>query len=49
MRKGALIGLDPANPVASVIIFQYNPVTVTYRLEARVLGGEGALDLKFFA
>lgn len=37
--KGALIGLDPANPLASIIIFQYNPGTLTRRLEARSMGG----------
>lgn len=25
LLKGALVGLDPFNPVASVIAFQYNP------------------------
>jgi len=37
--KGALVGLDPANPLASIIIFQYNPETLTRRLEARSTGG----------
>ena len=23
--KGAIVGIDPFNPVASVIVFQYNP------------------------
>ncbi|HUI06061.1 MAG TPA: hypothetical protein VL486_03545 [Verrucomicrobiae bacterium] len=32
LLKGALVGLDPANPLASVIVFQYNPETVTRRL-----------------
>jgi hypothetical protein len=35
--KGAIVGLDPANPTASVIVFQYNPDTVTRRLDARIL------------
>ena len=39
--KGALVGLDPANPLASVIVFQYNPDAITRRLEARAMGGEG--------
>ena len=39
--KGALIGLDPLNPVASVIVFQYNPDTMTRRLEARAVSQEG--------
>src|SRR5439155_5313553 len=37
--RGALIGLDPLNPLASVIVFQYNPDTMTRRLEARATGG----------
>ena len=32
--KGAIIGLDPMNPLASVVVFQYNPDTMTRRLEA---------------
>jgi hypothetical protein len=32
---GAIIGADKFNPRASVIVFQYNPDTVTRRLEAR--------------
>jgi hypothetical protein len=39
--KGAIIGLDPVNPLASVVVFQYNPDTMTRRLEARSMGGEG--------
>jgi len=40
--KDALVGLDPANPFASIIIFQYNPETLTRRLEARSTGsGDG--------
>jgi hypothetical protein len=38
--RGALIGLDPLNPVASVIIFQYNPDTLTRSLQAQT-GAEG--------
>jgi len=40
LLKGALIGTDPANPLASVIVFQYNPDTLTRRLEARSSGGD---------
>jgi len=39
--KGALIGLDPLNPIASVVVFQYNPDTMTRRLEARAVSQEG--------
>ena len=39
--KGALVGVDIFNPLASVVVFQYNPNTMTRRLEARAAGGEG--------
>ena len=32
LLKGAIIGLDPAKPLASVVVFQYNPDTMTRRL-----------------
>ncbi len=32
LMKGAIVGLDPMNPLASVIIFQYNPHTLTREL-----------------
>lgn len=38
--KGAIVGLDPLNPVGSVIVFQYNPDTMTRQLDARTSGGE---------
>lgn len=48
--KGAIIGLDPFNPLASVIVFQYNPETMTRTLAARTTGGDAdrgeALRLK---
>ena len=39
--KGALVGVDIFNPLASVVVFQYNPTTMTRRLEARAAGGDG--------
>src|SRR5919108_2142178 len=42
VAKGALIGLDPVNPFASVVVFQYNPETVTRRLTASTGQGGGA-------
>ena len=33
--KGALIGIETASPIPSVIIFQYNPDTLTRSLQAR--------------
>lgn len=42
--KGAIIGLDQFNPLASVIVFQYNPETMTRSLEARTTGGSEGGD-----
>lgn len=39
--KGALIGMDLFNPLASFIVFQYNPDTMTRRIEARAVNQEG--------
>ena len=39
--KGALIGVDIFNPLASVVVFQYNPDTMTRKLDARGAGGDG--------
>lgn len=40
LQKGAIVGLDPANPQATVIVFQYNPDTLTRTLTAQTSGGE---------
>ncbi|PXF58104.1 MAG: hypothetical protein C4B59_13980 [Candidatus Methanogaster sp.] len=37
--KGAIVGIDIFNPLASVILFQYNPDTLTRRLQAQMSGG----------
>jgi len=42
LTKGAIIGFDLANPLASVILFQYNPKTMTRRIEGRLQQQEGA-------
>jgi Contractile injection system tube protein len=39
--RGAIIGLDPYNPLASVIVFQYNPDTLSRTLTA-VTGTQGS-------
>src|SRR5216117_164831 len=36
--KGAIVGLDPMNPLASIIVFQYNPDAVTRTIHARTAG-----------
>lgn len=38
--KGAIVGIDPFNPVASVILFQYNPETMTRSFESQI-GSDG--------
>lgn len=35
VQKGAIVGVDLANPLASVIVFQYNPDTLTRTLTAQ--------------
>jgi hypothetical protein len=40
VQKGAIIGIDIFNPLASVIIFQYNPDTLTRSLQAQTTSGE---------
>jgi hypothetical protein len=40
--KGALVGIDQNNPTPNVVIFQYNPDTLTRSIKPRSPGGEGA-------
>jgi hypothetical protein len=40
--KGAIIGVDPFNPLASVIVFQYNPETLTRKVQAQVAGEQSS-------
>lgn len=39
LLKGALVGLDPYNPLASIVIFQYNPDQLTRTLTPSTSGG----------
>lgn len=41
LLKGAIVGIDPFNPLASVVVFQYNPDTMTRKLEPRAVNAEG--------
>jgi len=41
LLKGALVSLDPPNPTPQVIVFQYNPNTLTRTLEAQIAEDEG--------
>jgi len=40
--KGALVSIDPLIPVPNVIVFQYNPDTLSRTLKPRAPGGDGA-------
>ena len=41
LLKGALIGVDPLNPLASIVVFQYNPATLTRTLQPQMSGSGG--------
>ena len=41
LMKGAIVGIDIFNPVSSVILFQYNPETLTRTLQAQTAGQGG--------
>lgn len=40
LMKGAIVGFDIFNPLASAIVFQYNPDTMTRTLAAQTSGGQ---------
>ena len=40
MLRGAIVGVDKFNPLASVVVFQYNPDTMKRRVEARTMGSD---------
>lgn len=43
--RGAIVGLDPANPLASAVAFQYNPDELSRTLQARTAtGGSGTSE-----
>jgi hypothetical protein len=39
VMKGAIVGVDIANPLASVVVFQYNPDTLTRTITPQTAGG----------
>ncbi|TXI20850.1 MAG: hypothetical protein E6Q62_00370 [Nitrosomonas sp.] len=41
LLKGAIVGIDPMNPLASIAVFQYNPDTVTRSLQVQGSGDGG--------
>jgi hypothetical protein len=40
--KGALVSVSPTRPIPSVIVFQYNPDTLTRSIKPRAPGSDGA-------
>ena len=42
VRKGGLVSVDPLVPIPNVIIFQYNPDTLTRTLKPRTAGSGAA-------
>lgn len=40
--KGAIVGIDPLTPIPTVIVFQYNPDTLTRTVKPRGSGGDGS-------
>jgi hypothetical protein len=47
--KGALATVSPLDPQGRVVVFQYNPSTLTRTLVARMAGGEGPSSTPRFA
>jgi hypothetical protein len=41
LLKGALVAISPFSPLPNAVAFQYNPDTLTRRLEARAVSQEG--------
>ena len=41
LLKGAIVGIDPLVPIPNVVVFQYNPDTMTRKLEPRAVSAEG--------
>jgi hypothetical protein len=40
VHKGAIMAIDPFNPVASMVVFQYNPERVSRTLQPQISRGE---------
>jgi len=46
--KGAIVSIDQSTSLPSIILFQYNPETMTRKLEARAAGGDGGSRSEVF-
>lgn len=40
--RGAIVGIDPMNPLASVVVFQYNPDSVQRSLQPQAAGDDAS-------
>lgn len=47
VQKGAIIGVDQKNPLASIVLFQYNPDNLSRSLKAATSEGEGGQSEAF--
>jgi hypothetical protein len=43
VRKGAIVGVDALNPLASVVVFQFNPEKLTRTITPQTSGGSGSI------
>jgi hypothetical protein len=40
LLRGAIVGIDLFNPLSSIVVFQYNPESLTRSLQAQTMGNE---------
>ena len=40
LQKGAIVGIDPVMPLTTIVVFQYNPDTMTRILQAQAASGD---------
>jgi hypothetical protein len=40
LQKGAIVGIDPVMPLPTIVVFQYNPDTMTRTLQAQTASGD---------
>jgi hypothetical protein len=40
LLRGAIVGIDLFNPLSSIVVFQYNPESLTRSLQAQMMGNE---------
>lgn len=47
LQKGAIVGIDPVMPVPTIVVFQYNPDTMTRTLSVNATAGEADMGEAF--